>query len=309
MTSSDCLEILSVDLLEDQAEIVESFRQLASRLGIQLGWHYDLDLAWVGSKLKEPAEMRILDAGAGTGVLQWWLADRGAEVVSIDRLNRADLSGRFRLSYRVRGLSKGDLLPTWEAISVRFSQSDLSPISRAKAASKALATAFLEPMRSKARGRITLHRSDLDDLSAFGNATFDAVVSISALEHNEIENIPAVISELERVLKPGGLLLVTMSASGNRDWFHEPSAGWCLTEESLRQIFSLPPGCGSNFSEYDSLFAEVRASEVLQKRMAPIAYESGKGGMPWGVWDPQYQPVGVQKRIADNDSQLEASDR
>jgi len=307
--SSDCLEILSVDLLEEQAEIVESFRKLAGRLGIQLGWHYDLDLAWVGSKLNDPAKMHILDAGAGTGVLQWWLAERGAEVVSIDRLNRADLSGRFRLSYRVRGLSEDDLLPIWRAISVRFSQSDLSLISRAKAASKALATAVLEPIRPKAPGRITMHKSDLDDLSAFENATFDAVVSISAVEHNEIENIPAVISELERVLKPGGLLLVTMSAASDKDWFHEPSAGWCLTEESLRQIFSLPPGCGSNFSEYDSLFDEVRASKVLQQRMPPVAYESGSGGMPWGVWDPQYQPVGVKKRIKDSVSQPEASDR
>lgn len=297
LRTGDCLEILSVDLLEEQAEIVESFRELASRLGIQLGWHYDLDLAWVGSQLGDLSGVRILDAGAGTGVLQWWMADRGAEVVSVDRLDRADLSGRFRLAYRIRGLRPDDLLPTWKLIPYRLSPTDRSLAARIRAALRAAATTLLEPIRPKAPGRVTLHRGDLDILPHLEDATFDVIVSISALEHNEVENIPGVVAELERVLKPGGLLLVTMSAARDDDWFHEPSASWCLTEDSLHRIFALSPESRSNFSEYDSLFEEIRASKTLQQRLAPMFYQSESSGMPRGIWDPQYQPVGVRKRI------------
>ncbi len=31
----------------------------------------------------------MLDAGAGTGVLQWYLAQQGAAVISVDRMSRA----------------------------------------------------------------------------------------------------------------------------------------------------------------------------------------------------------------------------
>ena len=121
MKDSNCLEILSVDLLEEQPQIIESFRDRARALGIQLGWHYDLDLAWLGNQLKDPSGMQILEAGAGTGVLQWWLADRGAEVVSVDRLDRADLSGRFRMAYQIDGVRSEDFLPTWKVVRRRLS--------------------------------------------------------------------------------------------------------------------------------------------------------------------------------------------
>ena len=69
----------------------------------------------------------------------------------------------------------------------------------------------------------------------------DAVVSISSLEHNTLEDLPAIVTELMRVLKPGGRLVATVGASKADDWFHEPSQGWCFTEQTLRSIFgSLP---------------------------------------------------------------------
>lgn len=88
------------------------FYPRADALGIQLGWHYDLDLAWVASEPGNPSGMRVLDAGAGTGVLQWWLAERWAHIMSVDRLGRSDLSCRFRLAYQVNGFRPGDLTPT-----------------------------------------------------------------------------------------------------------------------------------------------------------------------------------------------------
>jgi len=261
-----------------------------------LGWHYDLDLAWIGSQLGEPAGLRILDAGAGTGLLQWWLADRGANVMSVDRLFRADLSGRFRLAYRVQGLRPEDLLPTWKLIGYRLSQADNSLNFRLGGALRAAATTILEPIRSKAPGTITLYRQSLNHLSELGDESFDAVVSVSALEHNRKEDLPGVVAQLFRVLKPGGQLLATLAAARDEDWYHEPSGGWCLAEQSLRSLLALSPNSRSNFSEYDSLFRKIRENTALPERLAPMFFRSGDNGMPWGVWDPKYMPVGVRKR-------------
>ena len=52
-----------------------------------------------------------MDAGAGTGILQWYLAEQGAEVLSVDRGSRGDLPLRFRRRFNVQGLRPQDLAP------------------------------------------------------------------------------------------------------------------------------------------------------------------------------------------------------
>ena len=295
----EALEILSIDLLDEQEQLVTSIRARARHLGIQLGWHYDLDLAWIASHLGQPEGLQVLDAGAGTGVMQWWLADRGAAVVSVDRLDRADLSGRFRLGYRVEGLRPRDLYSNWQVVPRRLRATDQPIGARLAGLARAILTTAIEPFHSKAPGTVTLYSANLDRLSNLQSDTFDAVISVSALEHNDLETLPSVVAELTRVLKPGGLFLATLAAARDADWYHEPSRGWCLTEASLRRMFALSAKCESNFGDYDVLLKKLRDSEILRDRLAPIFYESGDNGMPWGIWDPQYQPVGVRKRMLD----------
>lgn len=296
MISVDRLELLSVDLLEQHSELVESIRGRAEQFGIQLGWHYDLDLAWIASQLGDPAGRRILDAGGGTGVLQWWLADQGAEIVSVDRLDRSDLSGRFRLRYRVDGLRPGDLDSAWRAVWRRLRQGEKSIGYRLRGALRAGLTGIFGPFVPKAAGQVTLHRHDLGNMPELEQESFDAVVSVSSLEHNDQSSVlPQVVQELMRVLRPGGVLLATLAATRDQDWYHEPSQGWCLTEATLRSAFGMPPDSVTNFSEYDSLFAELRNSEALRERLAPMLFESGESGMPWGVWDPKYHPIGIRR--------------
>jgi ubiquinone/menaquinone biosynthesis C-methylase UbiE len=300
MESGDRLELLSVDLLEQHSDLVESIRGRANDFGIQLGWHYDLDLAWIASQIEDPTGMRILDAGGGTGVLQWWLADHGAEIVSVDRHDRSDLSGRYRLRYRVDGLRPSDLDPAWRVVWRRLRQGDKSVGYRLGGALRAGLTGIFGPFVPKAAGRITLYKHSLETMPELEDESFDAVVSVSALEHNDPLLIPLVVDELMRVLRPGGTLLATLSAARDDDWYHEPSQGWCLTETTLRSAFSMPPDTTTNFSKYDSLFAKLRNSQVLRERLAPMFFDSGDSGMPWGVWDPQYQSVGIRrhKRLA-----------
>ncbi len=125
--------------------------------------------------------------------------------------------------------------------------------------------------------------------------SLDAIVSISALEHNSPEELRAVVQELMRVLKPGGKLFATLAAVKDQDWFHQPSKCWCYTEATLRDIFKLDSGCPSNYEYYDELFVFLRDCAELRDNLTDVYFKSGDNGMPWGLWVPKYQPVGVVK--------------
>ena len=88
------IEILPVTLLDQQRDTVTELKQLARSLRLDFGWHYLLDLTWIITQLGPVDGKRILDAGAGTGVLQWYLADHGAHVISVDRFSRASKGAR-----------------------------------------------------------------------------------------------------------------------------------------------------------------------------------------------------------------------
>ena len=110
----EVIEILPVSLLDENRLTVEALKQLANSLGLEFGWHYLLDLTWIIQRLGQVAGKFILDAGAGTGMLQWYLASMGAEVLSVDRGSRADLPVRFRKRFNVVGLRQEptpDLIP------------------------------------------------------------------------------------------------------------------------------------------------------------------------------------------------------
>mgnify|MGYP000515983738 CR=1 FL=1 len=283
----ETIEILSVDLLDQHRPLVERLRALARSLKLEFGWHYLLDLTWIISRLGDVQGKRIMDAGAGTGVLQWYLAEEGAQVLSVDRISRADLPLRFRRRFRVKGLRRQDLAGIGEA--VLRSLDTPGRLARLICDLPALAK------RRGAAGSVTIYHQDLCSLVDIPSESLDAVVAVSALEHNNPEELALVVVELLRVLKPGGLLLATLGAARDRDWFHEPSQGWCYTEASLCKIFNLPIDTPTNYSHYNELIAALRECAELRDNLASFYFRSGDNGMPWGKWDPQYQPVGVCK--------------
>lgn len=63
-----------------------------------------------------------------------------------------------------------------------------------------------DPVRERLTdgGRVRLERADASRLEAFEDGSFDLVCSMSAIEH--FEDLPAVLTELARVLRPGGLM-------------------------------------------------------------------------------------------------------
>lgn len=292
------VEILPVKLLDQQRPLVEQLRRLARSLRLEFGWHYLLDLTWIIALLGDVRGKTILDAGAGTGLIQWYLADHGAEVVSVDRTSRADLPLRFRQRYRVKGLRKQDLLPASKVIQEQW-RANTSLLSKLKNQLKELigvmGLRLLPGFGEHLPGKVSIYNQDLLHLEDIQDGSIDFVVSVSALEHNPPDNLPLVRAELMRVLRPGGALLATLCAAQEQDWFHEPSQGWCYTEASLRRLFDLPDSAPSNYARYEELFTALRGSVELRENLARFYTRTSEGGMPWGIWDPKYQPVGVCK--------------
>jgi len=287
----DQIEILSVNLLDQHRPLISELRKLARSLGLEFGWHYLLDLTWIINCLGVVGGKKIIDAGAGTGVLQWYLADRGAQVISVDRMSRARLSLRFRQRFRVSGLRSEDLTPTYRMVrnTVRH---PIDSLSHWRTQVRDL-IGLAEPRR--ADGQVIIYNQDLKNLVDIPDESIDAIVAVSALEHNPPEDLEIVVDELMRVLKPGGVLVATLGAARDEDWYHQPSHGWCYTEASLRRLFDLSEDVPSNYDRYDQLFADLVECAELRKNLAKFYFLSGDNGMPWGKWAPKYQSVGVCK--------------
>ncbi len=295
--ASEKIEILSVDLLEQNRLLVDELKKLARSLRLEFGWHYLLDLTWTIRHLGGLPGKKIMDAGAGTGILQWYLARAGAEVYSVDRLSRAALPPRFRRQFRVRGLRETDLASLGQAYLQLLNRPSNGIFYRRWATRLAVlareTAGYLSPSRSA--GSVAIYNQDLSDLPEFEADSFDAVVAISSLEHNTPAGLEQVVAELLRVLKPGGVLLATLTAGRDQDWWHAASSGWCYTDASLREHFKLPEGTPSNYAKYDELFARLKDCAELRDNLARFYYQSADKGMPKGVWNPEYQPVGVCK--------------
>lgn len=287
----DKIEILSPELLTNHRNLVNDLRELAQSLGLEFGWHYLLDLVWILTNLDNFHGQRILDAGAGTGVIQWYLAGQGVNVISVDRASRAALPTRFRQRYQVRGLRDNDLLGTRQLLASNFRK--MSGL-RGKLTAQARDVIGLAERR-RSSGQVIIYNQDLANLIDINDNSIDAVVAVSALEHNTPDQLVLVIKELMRVLKPGGMLVATLGAARDSDWYHEASSGWCYTDSTLRNIFNLKQTAPSNYDEYDQLFKELYDCSELRQNLASFYYKSGDNGMPWGVWEPKYQPVGVLK--------------
>ncbi len=285
----DKIEILSISLLEHEKSLIGELRKLAQSLRIEFGWHYLLDLSWIIRQLDEIDGKSIIDAGAGTGVMQWYLADKGAKVISIDRESRANLPTKFRQRYRVEGLRASDLSDRVNRVSLKMMAANF--VDRFKYETKNLT----EGKNERQRGLVIIYNQGLDKLVDLGDNSIDVVVAVSSLEHNSPEDLEQVVAELMRVLKPGSTLLATLGAAKDRDWYHEPSKGWCYSEGSLRNLFNISSKIPSNYDQYDQHFEALQNCSELRDNLASFYFRSGDNGMPWGTWNPQYQPVGIRK--------------
>jgi SAM-dependent methyltransferase len=322
------IEILSMDYFSSYRKETEFVERLKECLGKEIGWHYLLDLAWIMREVRSLKQgSLVMDAGGGNGLTQLILSEMGYNVINADFSNPVlsqNVNDRYGniMSYLnnpgdvkydnryTRHLNQAHNIPIDQRGSVGHEDYPqnrdevLSYIGKKKKPAKNLLLPekrgaipyYLKNNVDEKCGSVFLYKCDLKNMELIPDNFLDGIVSISALEHNDHEDFRKCVKELLRVIKPGGKLAITICASQDDDWFHEASKGWCYSETSLRALFQLSSDVPSNFSEKDELFRKLREQDnELYKRLASFHFKSGKNGMPWGVWDPSYQPVGVVK--------------
>lgn len=150
--------------------------------------------------------------------------------------------------------------------------------------------------------QIVYYYTTLNSMDRIPDESVDAVVSVSALEHNLPREVAGCLDEFRRVLKPGAWTHITVSATYPHSAFHEPSHSWLLNEEDAQRTYLLRPGYHTNFSEFPAILAALKKPKYLEKWLSLQYFRSGTNGMPWGRWDPQYVPMGISLRASSLDN-------
>lgn len=290
------IELISTKILNHFPDMSSELLKMGKTLALSSGWHYALDWTWVTNNIGEANGKTILDAGAGIGLMQWYLSSKGANIISVDRSDRVCIPFHLLNKFNVTG---------YRAVDNPLNIKDVLNITNRRVRILKRITSLIRGTFGSAllagrsytdRGSIRFLNKDLRDLSEIHDNSVDIIISISALEHNEqISNIKEIIRELERVLVPGGMMLVTLPASAEKDWFFSPAYSWCLTESTLRDLFDLDKDTLSNFQNYEKIHKELKQSNILKKNISLRYYFQPQSGMPWGRWDPKYIPVGIIK--------------
>lgn len=322
MIMQEKIEILDTNLMKqkDKLKLIEYW---AGIVNYPMGWHYWLDFIWMLNHLEHinlPRGAWIMDAGAGNGILQYILAAKGYNVISLDFAEREFLP----IAKRIFDMSKQEYaIDNPEHLYRKFInykkkkfvlnrnkmlKTILHPIRPAKNIAKYFIYDFLIPfinlnmwkeflkanIMGKSYGRIIYALGDYTNLKGFNDDSLDCIVSVSALEHDNHEEVGKAIDEFRRILKKPGYMFFTASAARDKDWYFNPSHGWCFCQETLEKIFKLK-SCFSNFSNYDNLFFKLKNSEEIKRRISRYYFGTANCGLPYGIYKPEYQPVGIVK--------------
>jgi len=142
-------------------------------------------------------------------------------------------------------------------------------------------------------GQLKWLKGNLCNMPEVPDNTFDAVVSLSAIEHIPLEDLKTAFKEIKRVVKPDARWAVTTSGTEKSEtWYHEPSQGNCFSSTDIENLIGAKPEGRQNSQE---IFQKYQNCNYLRENLAKFYFKSGKYGMPWGKWDPKYIPVGIFK--------------
>lgn len=312
MTDNCRIEIIGVDLFDrcaDEIAMIDACQKVYQQ---GIGWHYHLDIAWLLNEMKDlPEGSTILDAGAGNGLIQYALLELGYNVVTTDFLNFTMFPGQAaRYSQFMHYMN--DQNAAFDNAYSRHMNMTQAPNGKSPAEIieenkyrptpiplpyGARKQRFLNNTPEEHCGRLFIYKADILRMDLLEDNSIDAAVSVSALEHNKPLQTYLAAAEIERVVKPGGPIAITTSAALGEDWYHKASNGWCYSEKSLSAMFDLEENCPSNYDKAEELMETLSVeNNPLHQRLAPFYKASGNNGMPWGIWKPQYQPVGIFKK-------------
>ncbi|MCX5782674.1 MAG: methyltransferase domain-containing protein [Elusimicrobia bacterium] len=322
----DKIEILDTALLENKSKLKEIDHWLKV-FNWPNGWHYDLDIIWVLNNIERlnlPKGSTIIDAGAGIGMTQFILASRGYNVISLDFTKRqiprfakgifniesVDTAlGDYQHEY-MSFMTHGQSQPNKPKKSAGYYFSKLRKLfypglflrnvhSIMYQFMQYVHTHFnvyyaLEKQRDHSSfGKITFLRGTFNNIPLENNAA-DALVSVSAFEHNTYEDMPGSISEFKRVLKPHAPMFISTSASDNQDWYFNPPKAWNFSKQTLSSWFNIPNE--KIAFDYKKVLENIKNSKILKKRMSPYYKLSVESALPYGnLKEAKYLPVGILK--------------
>ncbi|GBE07238.1 methyltransferase domain protein [bacterium BMS3Bbin11] len=273
----------------------------------QIGWHYAIDLAWIYSQIRNwPTGYKILDAGGGRGPTQFLLAELGFNVTNLDLAlsePAASIQKRYRIQFKTadskRDAAYGDHLSKNYA-----KQNVLRKLRRAVSGSRFYqyaTTNHYHRVHERWRvdngivnevGKLVWMRANLCKIPEISSNSFDAVVSLSALEHIPIELLPQAWAEITRICKPEAKFAITTSATEQQaTWYHKPSQGNCFSEDDLKRLFGAYPD-ETNLPA-NGMIGKYQACTYLKDNLADFYRKSAENGMPHGKWEPRYFPVGL----------------
>ncbi len=253
------------------------------------GWHYDLDHIWILNNLEDlgiKPGATIIDAGAGQGIMQYFLASKGYNVISLDfsprtKPNRANGifnvvgSGDNEINYihpYMNFIHYGDGSP--KSIINRISFKKLKKIpqlpKRYFLKLVSLYTYLNERFFRKhdSFGTITYVRAPFHKVPLESNIA-DAVISVSAIEHADISLFDQNITELSRLLKFNAPLLITTSVNNsNETTYNKVVSGYCFSILDLDKYF---PN-SETFFDYENSEKNILNSNIFWKRLDAYYY-------------------------------------
>jgi SAM-dependent methyltransferase len=281
---------------------IESFLKKTGRT--QIGWHYITDITWIYSQVKHwSRDVKILDAGHGP--LQFLLAEMGFHVTNIDMaLVEPPIAYSRRYQTRLKTLPSFEPTSYKEFLSNSRRKSFQYPLktflkttpiykfwSHQKYAVPHDEWRSLVHLSNTPLGSIQWCVGNLCQMPEIPSGNFDAVVSLSAWEHIPYEILETALTEIRRVLKSDARWAVTTSGTENSPtWWHETSQSNCFSVTDIENIFGAK---SLNIQNPENILDKYRECSYLKNNLAEFYKQSGKYGMPWGIWYPKYIPVGL----------------
>uniref|UniRef100_UPI004049EF42 methyltransferase domain-containing protein n=1 Tax=Flavobacterium sp. TaxID=239 RepID=UPI004049EF42 len=250
------IKLLSVDLLNN-FRLLSLTKLFSVFLQRPQGWHYYFDqISLISNSKKEfNYKPKVLDCGAGLGITQFLYSYFGFDVYSLD-FSKRYFPTYYKLFFNIIELDNPsfDYSHDYQKF-ITYNNKFIEKIRVSNfifrlsnwVVSKTLfilsIPLFLILMLfNKGRGTIYVVRAPFHKIP-FEDSFFDLVVSVSAIEHSDIDILDKGLKEFKRVLKSSGQIMITTSLSNKgQSYFHEPTKGICFDSNFLCEVFHFDKG-------------------------------------------------------------------
>ena len=271
--------LLDIKLLEN--ELLDEFSYWSQLIKWIPGWHYDLDMSWLLKKIESlnlKKGSTILDAGAGQGIMQYILASRGFNIVSLD-FSKRKIPNILKKKFNIvlHDQESLDYKHSYQEF-IQFEPDNIFKLDRIKKlfypqhVFYKIKRNFLSLLADKKYknnssfdfGSIEFVRASFHDIP-FDNNYFDAVISTSAIEHSDFNLLDQNINELTRVAKKsGGVFITTSGTNKSADIYDDETGGWCFCSKTISKYAS---NSEEEYSKYQTIDNNIIESDIIRSRI------------------------------------------